>query len=172
MVGNIVESEIGLIELSRADSGDLEKVLNLWLEAAHWIQSKGIDQWRPDSFTIESVDKQFAENELFIAMHQDKLIGCFSIQWQDKFFWKEQENNQSGYVHRLAISRSYSGKGLGKLLLDWAGQHIKANGKTYIRLDCMTDNESLNNYYKGLGFQSRGRSDGDNWSANLYERDV
>jgi hypothetical protein len=55
MVGNIVESEIGLIELSRADSGDLEKVLNLWLEAAHWIQSKGIDQWRPDSFTIESI---------------------------------------------------------------------------------------------------------------------
>lgn len=61
MLSNNKENYIHQIEIVRAVPADLEIVLKLWLEAASWLESKGIQQWKTNSFTIESVIEQFKE---------------------------------------------------------------------------------------------------------------
>ena len=56
--------------------------------------------------------------------------------------------------------------------MSWAEDYIKNKGKAWLRLDCMADNPTLNEYYRNQGFISRGRYEGRGWSANLYEREI
>lgn len=75
-------------------------------------------------------------------------------------------------VKKLAVRRDLKGQGLGRLLLEHAENRIIGNGKRFIRLDCMADNERLNRYYLDAGYTHIRRFDGDGWSANLYEKQV
>lgn len=168
----IFKTSLGPAKITRAYHDDIDIILTLWREAADWIASKGIDQWRADSLHEETVKNQLAHSEVYILKVEDQVLGSLAIQWSDPFIWGDLDNDESGYVHRLVVRRAYRGHGIGRHLLDWAAQYIKQHGKRYIRLDCMADNPRLNEYYKGLGFVYIGRFDGNGWSANLYERPV
>jgi ribosomal protein S18 acetylase RimI-like enzyme len=171
MKTNLITTDFGEAIISQASYDDVEEILDLWLEAAKWIQSKGINQW-PDSFSIQSVEKRLNISEIYIVKQKDTIIASLAIQWSDKLIWKELDNDQSGYIHRLIVRRAYSGRGIGNQLLEWAGEYIKANGKSFIRLDCMADNEGLNQYYSKIGFNYKGRVEGKGWAASLFERQI
>jgi len=158
------------VEIARAGTDDLETVLKLWLEAANWLESKGISQWKPNSFTIESVKEHAAKTELFVARLNKEIVATFSLQWSDAFIWRELNSEDCGYLHRLVVARSYKSHNLGRLLLSWAEKYITDNGKSKLRLDCMADNEKLNEYYRGSGFDFVGRIDRTYFSASLYEK--
>lgn len=158
------------IDIVQAIPDDADAVLSLWREAADWIQAKGIDQWRASDFALENVLKYIEAAELFVAKHEGVIIGTAIIQWSDGFIWKELDNDQSGYVHKLAVKRDYGGKGLGAVLLQWAETYVRDNGKRLLRLDCMSDNEALNQYYQRQGFTYVCRMDYSSWSGSLYEK--
>lgn len=159
--------------LRRAEPADLPSILALWLEASDWItHTLGIVQWKPGSFHLEGVTEHFRETDMFVAQEGDDIVGSFSVQWADPYIWGELDNDRSGYVHRLVVSRSYGGKGLGRQLLQGAESYIAANGKTHIRLDCMADNAKLNQYYRDCGFVYMGRADRRYFSASLFEKAI
>jgi ribosomal protein S18 acetylase RimI-like enzyme len=144
----------------------------LYIEAAGWMASKGIDQWRATDFPAGFMNKLMKETEVYAVNREGVLIGCLSIQWADPFFWKELDSIEAGYVHKLVVKREYSGLGIGHELLDWSANYLKSHNKRWIRLDCMADNAGLNNFYINAGFQFRRRLDGKTWSANLYEKEI
>lgn len=172
MTSNLIATTMGTIKVIQAVSSDVEDVLSLLLEAAQWIESKGIDQWRVRDFTEEMVQEYFNGREIYLALFNGKPIGTFALQWSDESIWKELDNQESGYLHRLAVSRIYSGKGIGNALLNWAEQYIASKGKRYFRLDCMADNVGLNQFYQSAGFMFKVRIDHQTWSAHLYEKEL
>ena len=89
--------------------------------------------------------------------------------WSDPAFWGERPPD-AGYVHAIAVRRAYAGRELGKRLLDWAEGRATESGREYLRLDCMTDNENLRAYYERLGFEPRGETRIDDFTATLFER--
>ena len=48
-------------------------------------------------------------------------------------------------------------------------EEAKKNNKEYLRLDCVSDNEKLNNYYKSLGFECVAHIKMKSWSENLWQ---
>jgi ribosomal protein S18 acetylase RimI-like enzyme len=85
----------------------------------------------------------------------------------------------AGYVHRLAVCRAQSGRGLGHRLLDWADGATRASGRTRLRLDVVSDNEPLRRYYEEAGFAHQRDVEGEfvladgtrrQWRTSLYER--
>jgi GNAT superfamily N-acetyltransferase len=114
------------------------------------------------------------EHDVFVAYVADAAVplGSFYIEWDHEAIWGEQFHTDAGYVHRLAVSRQYKGQGIGAQLLAAAEDHIRGRGKSWLRLDCMADNPSLNRYYLNQRMIFRGRFDGRGWSANLYERAI
>jgi GNAT superfamily N-acetyltransferase len=60
----------------------------------------------------------------------------------------------AAYVHRLAVRRIAAG--LGSRLLDRAVGTAAAEGRQFLRLDCVASNRQLRDYYEAAGFPHRG----------------
>jgi ribosomal protein S18 acetylase RimI-like enzyme len=158
------------LKIRMATIEDAPTVLDLWQGAARWLQSKNINQWRPENFSLDKVHKYIAGSDVYLAEMSREIVGTYLITWNDPFIWKELDNGLSGYIHKFSVSRKQKGMGIGLRLLRSAEEQIRNNGKEYIRLDCMADNERLNRYYRDAGFKYIRRIDGEGWSANLYEK--
>lgn len=159
-----------LFRIRRAHPEDARAVLAIWLDAAEWLQEKGIDQWHPSRFSLEGAVAAIRDSEVYLAESGHEAVGTFLIAWSDSAIWGERDNAESGYIHRLAVRRDCKGMGLGLKLLRHAEREIARRGRRLVRLDCMADNERLNRYYRDAGYTHVGRLDADGWSANLYEK--
>jgi ribosomal protein S18 acetylase RimI-like enzyme len=160
------------LEITRAKAEDVHKLHALYIEAASWMASQGIDQWELADFPAEFMNKLMEKAEVFAVRYEGVVMGGFSIQWTDKSIWKELDSEEAGYVHKLVVKRAYSGLGVGLEMLDWAGNYLRSHNKRWVRLDCMADNTGLNSFYIKAGFQFKRRVDGKTWSANLYEKEI
>lgn len=69
--------DLNNVVIQRARDDELQDVLKLWVEAANWLESLGIYQWEPNSFTIESVNEHYENTELFVARSGESIIGTF-----------------------------------------------------------------------------------------------
>ena len=139
-------------DLRVATADDLPAVLGVLDEAAAWLWSRGIRQW-PQYFEPQWVLPRLDAGETWLAWQGGEVVGTFTLQWDDAA-WSDHRDDDAGYVHRLAVRRSASG--LGRNLLDDAGALVRDAGRHFVRLDCVTANETLRAYYTGLGFEPRG----------------
>ncbi|MCT1403715.1 GNAT family N-acetyltransferase [Paenibacillus sp. p3-SID867] len=161
------------LAILRATYEDVDGIRSLFIDAAQWIHSvHGFWQWRVESFEREIVDAFVRDNEVFVAVLRNELVGCLSVHWVYEEIWGEQFHEDAGYVHRLCVSHKRKGEGIGRELIRYAESYVRANGKSRLRLDCMADNPRLNSYYVNLGFVLQGRFDAGSWSAHLYEREI
>ncbi|SEL94262.1 Acetyltransferase (GNAT) family protein [Paenibacillus sp. cl141a] len=160
------------IDVYQATEADSHIILDLWKGSARWIQSKGINQWNPSHFNINQVYECFNNGiEFYLAQLNEEVVGTLYICWSNPVPWGELDNNESGYIHRFAVSRNHTGNGIGKQLLNWAEKYIKDKGKTFIRLDCMAENARLNQYYLEVGYKHiRFLNWSNGWKINLYEK--
>jgi len=162
--------DVRMLRVRRATPDDARDVLAIWLNAAEWLQARGIDQWNPERFTPEGAEAAVRESEVYLAESGGEVAGTYLLAWSDPYIWKELDNAESGYIHRLAVRRDLKGMGLGLRLLRHAERQIAGRGKRLIRLDCMADNKRLNRYYLDAGYAFVRRHVDDGWSANLYEK--
>jgi transcriptional regulator GlxA family with amidase domain/predicted GNAT superfamily acetyltransferase len=161
------------LAIRRATAEDVDCIRSLLIDAAQWIHSAhGFWQWRVENFEREIVEAFVRDHEVFVAAFGNEPVGCFSVHWGHEKIWGEQFHEDAGYVHRLCVSRKRKGEGIGRELIRYAESYIGDKGKSWLRLDCMADNPSLNAFYLSLGFVLLGRFDESLWSANLYEREI
>ncbi|WP_433943007.1 GNAT family N-acetyltransferase [Paenibacillus sp. SN-8-1] len=159
-----------LVELSPAALHELPLVLNLWKEAGQWLNGKGISQWDVEALRLEDVLDYYHndQSEIFIARYEGDIAGSLVVLWSDPAVWSDLDDGQAGYIHKLVINRAYAAQGIGKELLELAGEYIADRGRNAIRLDCMEKNKRLNSYYKELNFKFIRCKE--SWGINLYEK--
>jgi GNAT superfamily N-acetyltransferase len=145
------------LTLRRADLGDLTGALALLAAAAEWLHRRGVRQWPRGGFGPERIEPLIAAGTLYVLddglgegpAATVALDGC-----ADPEFWTPEDDPSSAlYVHKLAVARSWSGRGIGEALLGWAGLRVLATGRRWLRLDCAKDNPALQDYYRGLRFR-------------------
>ncbi len=124
---------------------DVDEVLDILLEAAYWLQGRGIGQWRPESIRRELVWQRVMDGATWLASVGDEVVGTISLHWEDPLLWGQQPSN-AGYVHGLAVRRAWAGRAIGAQMLAWAAETARAAGKSYLRLDCAADNQALKAY--------------------------
>ncbi|MFD1129061.1 GNAT family N-acetyltransferase [Paenibacillus provencensis] len=164
-----------MLEVFPARLSDSSEILDLWKGAASWIQAKGINQWHPDEFNLAMTEQLIMDRELelFVAKREGIIVGTLYICWSDPVVWGELDDSESsGYIHKFAVSRSHAGQGIGTELLLWAEDYIRSKGMKQIRLDCMAENDRLNQYYAATGYSHKKLLHWDNgWKINLYEKE-
>jgi ribosomal protein S18 acetylase RimI-like enzyme len=157
------------IEVMQAQASHLGTVLSILTEAGEWLAAKGIPMWGPGRFRAQVIASSIERGEVYLAMQGRWAIGTIALQWSDTVIWGDDAGD-AAYVHRLAIRRAFAGKGLGFHLLRWAESAAAAQGKRYLRLDCMAENPVLREYYERAGFEYRGETCGEGWTAARYEK--
>lgn len=157
-----------IARVDAADEASLAAFVAIHEDAAAWLLARGIDQWRPGEYTLETLRREFdAGHEVYVARRDGVVAGGFTLQWDDLENWEKQPP-VAGYLHALCASRAEARQGLGARMLDYAGRRVAEIGREYLRLDCWKGNTVLRAYYERLGFVYQGI--GDHGWASLYQR--
>ena len=158
------------VRIVRAQRADLDRVLEILEEASRWLTSKGLEtHWYPSPTFRQTILESIDRGEVYVVKDLKTTIGTITLQWSDKRFWGDLPLN-AGYVHKLAIERSYSGQSLGLRMMQWAEAKARAEGKRYLRLDCLAGNKTIREYYERGGFIHVRDTQAAGWKASLYEK--
>ncbi|WP_202610057.1 GNAT family N-acetyltransferase [Herbidospora solisilvae] len=141
--------------LRRADGTDLPDVLTLLADTARWLDGLGVRQWPSGGFPAARITPLIDEGVLYVLTVGDETAAVMALDdHADAEFWTPADRPESAfYVHKLAVNRAHSGRGLGEVLLDWAGLRALAAGRRHVRLDCSKENLRLQGYYLGQRFR-------------------
>ncbi len=139
----------GSITLAQATSADIDTVIAILEEAAQWLESRSIHQWRPGSFIEHRhvIARNIADGQVYLAYYEREVIGSVTLQEEDAEVWGRRSDS-AVYIHRFVICSAFRGHAWGRLLLQGAEEIAVLAGKDYVRLDCWSGNTALNSYYE------------------------
>ncbi|WP_026828242.1 GNAT family N-acetyltransferase [Exiguobacterium artemiae] len=144
-----------------ATESDVDRIATLLREKAELFKNRGSRQWSAYLETdIETlVMRDLAAGRLFVYEQGPEVFGSIallpSLEW-DQTLWSD---NEGLYIHRIVVSETAKGQGIGTRLLHHVIAVAQAEQET-LRLDCLASNDFLNGYYASFGFVSKGVRDG------------
>jgi RimJ/RimL family protein N-acetyltransferase len=159
-----------------AEERDIPTLVSLYDGAARWMLERGIDQWKPGEKDAAHFRKRMASDEVWLAYAGGDVAGAYEVWWSDEPAWGAQPP-VAGYVHRL-MTRRGAPSGTGRAMLARAERRIAEAGRERCRLDCVSSNPRLREYYEGAGYVVVGElpgkvaADGSTYGVTLLEKDV
>ncbi|WP_077319460.1 GNAT family N-acetyltransferase [Virgibacillus proomii] len=142
--------------IRKATLADREEVLTILKNAAQWIQKQGINQW---AYLLSGKEDDAIETDIrtgitYMVELDKEAVATFSLsseqnEW-DRRLWGKLEDH-AFYLHRLAVHRDHGGKQIGEKVLNCISKQAVKIGAV-IRLDCVSDNPRLNDFYQKNGF--------------------
>jgi ribosomal protein S18 acetylase RimI-like enzyme len=152
----MVESRSG-IDIRRVDSltdEELESFTSVDWKSFPWLWQNSVEEFQ-DYFTQTGV-------ELFV-MHEDgRPVGYLGTTVFPGW----------GHIDRLAVIRSEQGKGLGRLLTEFAINHLVLLGAVRIGLSTQQRNERSQALYSRLGFRRQVAGDYRIYGRALWQNDA
>jgi GNAT superfamily N-acetyltransferase len=121
-------------------------------EAARWLEKSGMAMWRENELVASHITTDVEAGLFFIAEREGEAAGVVKFQLEDTRFWPDVPAGESAFVHRLAVSRRFSGGVISSALLRWAVQRTHSLGRNYLRLDCEASRPKLRAIYERFGF--------------------
>lgn len=139
------------IQIEQAENEDVETVAAILQEAANWLIENNQKLWQLDELAADQIREQVENGMFWLAKADGEAAGCVRFQLADEEYWGDVPHADSAFVHRLAVKRKFAGKGIAQKLLDWAKIKAAAEGREFLRLDCI-NRETLRRVYENYGF--------------------
>lgn len=140
------------ISVRQADLDDLLTVSSILSEAALWLKQQNIALWGEKETSPESICQDVELGLFYIAFYEEATAGVVKLQTEDLVFWSDIPQESSAFIHRLAVRRSFAGRGISTALMQWAVEQSRDLGKQFLRLDCAADRLRLRMVYENFGF--------------------
>lgn len=141
------------IDIRQAIEADVEIVAGILGEAADWLAQHRTPLWRSDEVTTDRIEADVRDGLFFIAASDGETAGTVKFQLTDREFWPDVPDDESAFVHRLAVRRRFAGGIVSSALVHWAAERASAMGRRYLRLDCDASRERLRAVYTRMGFE-------------------
>ncbi|WP_460068358.1 tyrosine-protein phosphatase [Streptomyces sp. YKOK-I1] len=136
----------------RATPADAPLLVRLRDTAALWQLAHGIDQWKPGEKDEAHFRDRMADGEVWLTHTAGSPTGAYELWWDDPAAWGPRPPD-AGYIHRLMTTPYTAPPATGRALLTHAESRIAAAGRPYARLDCLTSNPRLRDYYESAGYR-------------------
>jgi len=133
-----------------AKSRDSDRVLEILVSRAEWLDSKGIFQW-PLEWMIqqeEQIRSDVDEGLYRVCVIDGEICATYRLSSQREDYWDNKVDAM--YVSKLAVAQKYSGQGLGRAIMK---QIERTSLKEFIRLDCFSGSSFLGRFYQELGYE-------------------
>jgi GNAT superfamily N-acetyltransferase len=141
------------IIIRQAGVADVYIVSEILIEAASWLENKGIPLWNVNDLSEESLHEDVMSGFYILAEANNKPAGTLKYIMADPLCWPDANDGDSAYVHRVAVRRAYAGSTVSTAMLKWAVDRTRALGRHSLRLDCEISRNKLRNIYERFGFQ-------------------
>ena len=158
--------------LTKARPEEIADIFSLYEKRIAWMDEVGIRQWNVSdyltAYPISYYEEQRAAGNLYALHDGEKIVGAAVLLRSDDR-WADRAADRAYYVHNLVTHPE--AKGAGRALLALAEETARANGVRFMRLDCATDNQALNEYYASMGYELAGTcEDGPYYKGNRREK--
>jgi ribosomal protein S18 acetylase RimI-like enzyme len=129
---------------------DLPFIYELFEHSINYQEKKGYPVWR--NYDRNAIVRDIENNNQYKIIADVTIAMVFSVAYTDKVIWRERDQGDSIYLHRIVINPEFKGQKLFGLVVEWSKTHIKNKGLRSIRMDTWAANPNIINYYKGFGF--------------------
>jgi ribosomal protein S18 acetylase RimI-like enzyme len=144
-------TNIDNVKVINTTKKDLGKILWLFEQAMDLRIKNGYKVW--DDIDKIALEKDI-DNRLQYKIVKDAEILCiFSIQYSDPFIWRDRDQNDAIYLHRIVVHQNFRGQRQFERVLGWAKQFARQKNLKFVRMDTWADNEKIITYYKSFGFE-------------------
>jgi GNAT superfamily N-acetyltransferase len=141
------------VSIRQAKPDDVQTVSSILTEAARWLEQSGSVMWRDGELTASSVAADVAAGLFHLAEADLEAAGTIKFQLEDKLFWPDIRQEESAFIHRLAVRRKFAGGGVSTAMLQWAVERARSLERRYLRLDCEAARPRLRALYERFGFR-------------------
>lgn len=158
---------------TRAELGEIPALYAIIKKRVKWMDDKGISQWNTtdylNTYPIPYFEAHQKAGNLYVAKHSEsnKICGVMVLMPFDTR-WKGYDKFDAYYVHNFATDPAV--RGLGSFMLTEAEKIAACHGKDYLRLDCPSHNEYLNNFYEKKSYISVGECIDGSYKGNRREK--
>jgi len=158
---------------------DPDKAITLMHEVSLWMKSAGLVHskwWEPNNINRNFMFKYAEPIEFFVAIKDGKAAASVILQDNERNqSWKFIDKNNPKpalYLHWLTVIREFAGKGLPKILIDFAVKEALKKNLKLLRLDTEANQPKLMKVYKDLGFKLMGVEQGGSHKTAYYQKGV
>tara|TARA_B100000989_G_C19457204_1_gene434594 strand:- start:399 stop:908 length:510 start_codon:yes stop_codon:yes gene_type:complete len=141
-----------MVKIILAKIEDLDRIKEIAEACASSMIGKNIFQWNESYPSKKVFSKDIENNNLYVSKHRGQIVGCIMICTYMDDVYKEvkwiTKNEKNIYLHRLAVHPDFQGKGIGRLLMDFAEEYAKKNQFKSVRLDTFSKNKRNNKFYR------------------------
>jgi ribosomal protein S18 acetylase RimI-like enzyme len=142
---------MGDIKITNTTMPDMEAVLGLFDEAIQLQGKNGYKVW--NSIDKLALQKDIDEGLQYKIVNGHDILCIFSIQLSDPFIWRDKDQNDAIYLHRIVVNPKFKGQKQFQRVLNWAMQFARQNKLKFIRMDTWADNLKIIEYYQSFGFE-------------------
>jgi len=157
-------------EQIRISTGEVDTAISIMRECAEWLVARGQKLWEPADLIRDNILSGITPENIHVAYLNDEPMGTMILQWHDPIFWEQIPPNVSGFVHKLAVRRKFSGQGVAGVLLRHAENECRKNKIDWLRLDCDDDRPKLKQLYASNGFIHAGVKPFRHFTVSLFEK--
>ena len=129
---------------------DINRIFELYEVATDFQKTKFNVHWPP--FETSMVKREIDEGRQYKLMEKDQVAAIWAVAFRDPLIWKEKDQDNALYIHRIATNPAFRGRQLVKKIVDWAVRYAQENRIDYVRMDTVGDNRGLIDYYQRCGF--------------------
>ena len=138
-----------------AQLSDIDTILVILKNVAEDLRDNKISQWTqwlsPQASDIKWISDKIESQAFFFVLINNEMAGMFSLSDSDEKYWGKQKI-KAKYLHSLTTLTKYKGTGFGKKVVKKIKTDLKDTDYKFLRLDCISTNTHLKEYYQSQGF--------------------
>jgi predicted GNAT family N-acyltransferase len=144
-----------MLAIKNSKIEDLEFSFFLYAQAIAYQKTNGHNLW--PTFPEELIRAEIREKRHWKVLENNSIACVFSVMYNDPVIWGEKDEDPAVYLHRIAVNPLCRGKGMMRLIKDWAIGHARQQQKKFVRMDTWGSNKKLREYYISCGFNYLGQ---------------
>jgi GNAT superfamily N-acetyltransferase len=152
-------SETGGIIVRRASEEDLDTICEMIRLVVPKMNNLGNYQWN-DTYPLRTdFSRDLDANQLWVATINSAVAGVIAIcnEQPEEYAGIDWDVSVNALVpHRMAVHPMFNGRGVAKVLLQFAEEFAVAQGIKIVRVDTCTKNPATMSLFPKLGYLEKG----------------
>ena len=139
--------------IRQAKEQDIPVLEEILLDAVDWLAEIGLpNQWTASTIQWSNLSKSYHIEDFYIAYYHETPAACMALIDYDPVYWPDLSKGDALYLHKVAVKRTFAGKGISKELIDYAKELALRSGKNTLHLNCNQHRDKLRAVYEREGF--------------------
>lgn len=148
------------MEIIQAKPDDLIEILFLIRQCVKDMNLKGMKHWNSSYPGTDDITKDLTGEGIYLAKDKGICLGMVTINEVEPDDYKgirwSDNNSKILYLKRMAVHPDWQGKGVGKMLVEFAEDYAKKNNYSSIRLDTLSSNQLETQLYTSSKYDEVG----------------